>query len=78
MTRETKNLQKNFTMLSCREIVTSLQLFRFMANLEQSGNRIPDAYSAIQMISLIVTFFVTETGSRTKKSEIQLSHYCFK
>ena len=32
-------------MASYREIMTLLRFFRFMANVEQSGSRIPDARS---------------------------------
>ena len=38
-----KTPSKNLTITSCRKIMTSLSLFRFMSNLEQSGSRIPDA-----------------------------------
>ena len=33
---------KKLTMTSCQKIVTPLSFFRFLANLEQSGGRIPD------------------------------------
>ena len=33
---------KKLTVTSCRQIVTSLSFFKFMANLEQSGSWIPD------------------------------------
>ena len=69
--------QKIPTMKSCREIVTSLSFFGFLANLEQSGGRIPDTESAKVMFSVIVTFCLTKTKNRTKKSLTQLSHYCF-
>ena len=46
LTRETKKRQKNLTLTSCRKIVTSLSFFGFLANLEQSGGRIPDTESA--------------------------------
>ena len=36
--------QKNLAMTSCRQTVKSLSFLRFMANLEQSGSRIPDAW----------------------------------
>ena len=38
LTRETRQCQKkkNLTMALCRQIVTSLSFFLFMANLEQS------------------------------------------
>ena len=44
--KRTKQRQKNLTLTSCREIVTSLSFSRFLANLEQSGDRIPDTDSA--------------------------------
>ena len=50
-------------MTSCRKIVMSLSFFRFMVNLEHSGRLIPDAES-----SLRVTYYLTETENRTKKS----------
>ena len=37
-----KTTSKNFTMTSCRKIVTLLSLFQFMDNLEQSRSRIRD------------------------------------
>ena len=63
--------------MSCRKIVTSLSFFQFMANLEQSGSQIPDAESAKLMFSLIITFYLTKTENRTKKSLTQLSQCCF-
>ena len=33
--------------------------------------------SCLQSQSVIVTFCLTKTGNRTKKSLTQLSHYCF-
>ena len=48
-------------------------IFRFLPNLEQSGGRIPE--SAKVMFSVIVTFYLTKTENRTKKSRTQLSHY---
>ena len=62
---------------SCQKIVTSQSLFGFLANLEQSGGRIPDTESAKVMFSVIVTFCLTKTKNRTKKSLTELSHYCF-
>ena len=75
--KKNKTTSKNLTMTLCRPIVTSLSLFRFMANLEQSGSRIPDAYSVKLSFSLKVTFYLTKTESRTKKSLTELSQYCF-
>ena len=73
-----KTASKNFTMTPCHEIVTSLLLFQFMANFEQSGSWSPDAYSVNLIFLLIVTFYLTKTKNRTKKSLTQLPHYCFK
>ena len=42
-TSQEKQRQKNLTMTSYRKIVTSLPFFHFVANLEHSGSRIPDA-----------------------------------
>ena len=62
---------------SCRRIMASLSFFGFLANLEQSGGRIPDTESAEVMFSVIGTFCPTKTENRTKKSLTQLTHYCF-
>ena len=64
-------------MTSYQKIVTSLPFFRFFANLEQSGGQIPDTESAKAMFLVMITFCLTETENRTKKSLTQLSHYCF-
>ena len=64
-------------MASCRKIMTSLSFFGVLANLEQSGGRIPDTESARVMFSVIGTFSLTETENRTKTSLTQLSRYCF-
>ena len=52
-------------------------IFGFLANFEQSGDRIPDTESAKVMFSVTVTFCLTKTENRTKKSLTQLSQYCF-
>ena len=48
-----------------------------LENLEQSGGRILDTDSAKVMFLAIVTFCLTKTKNRTKKSLTQLSRYCF-
>ena len=63
--------------MSCRKIVTPLSFFGFLANLEQSGDRISDTESAEIMFSVTVTFCLTKTENRTKKPLTQLSHFCF-
>ena len=75
--KRNRTTQKKLTMMSCRNIVTSLPFFRFFANLEQSGGQIPDTESAKAMFLVMVIFCLTETENRTKKSPTQLSHYCF-
>ena len=62
---------KKLTMASCRQIVTSLSF------LEQSGSRIPEAWSVKFTFSLTVTFYLTQNENRTKKSLTQLPYYCF-
>ena len=54
-----------------------IAIFQFTANLEQSESRILDAQSVKLIFSLIGTFYLTKTQNRTKKSQTQLSHYCF-
>ena len=44
---------------------------------KKSGDRIPDTESEKVMFSVIVTFCLTKTENRTKKSQTQLSHYSF-
>ena len=44
-------------MASCWEIVTSLSFFQFMTNWEQSGSRIPNAYSVKLIFSLTAAFY---------------------
>ena len=57
--RNKRTSKKKLTMTSCREIVTSLSFFQFIANLEQSVPKLT--------FSLIVTFYLTQTKNRTKK-----------
>ena len=57
------------------EILMSLSTFQFTAKLEHFGSRIPDAYPKKLKFSLIVTFYLSKTENRTKKSFIQ--HYFF-
>ena len=73
--KRNKTTSKNVTMKSWWQIVTSLSFFGFLANLEQSGSWIPDAESVKLTFSLTVTFYVTKTENRTKKYQIQISHY---
>ena len=72
-----KTLSKNLTMTSYQQIATSLSFFQFMANSEKSRSRIPDAQSEKLTFSLKVTFYLTKTENRTKKSLTQFSHHCF-
>ena len=76
-TKEIKECQENLTTTPYRKIVTSLPFFQLTTNLKQSGSRIPDAYSVKFIFLLIVTFYLTETENRTKKSLTQLLQHCF-
>ena len=67
-----KQRQKSLAMTPCKKIVTPFSFFRCMANLEQSGGRIPDVESAKLMFSLIVPFYLTKIENRTKNSLTQL------
>ena len=77
LTREIKPRQKILAMTLCREIVTSLSFFGFLANLEQSRGRIPDTEHAKVMFSVIVTIFVLQKLKTELNSLTQLLHYCF-
>ena len=59
--------------MSCRKIVTSLTFFQLMANLEQSGSRIPDAHSVKLIFSLTLTFYLTKP--ETEQKNIQHSFH---
>ena len=68
---------KKFTMTPCRQILMSLPIFQFMANLEQSRSRNPDVWSVELTLPLTVNFYLTKTENITKNSQTQLSHSCF-
>ena len=76
--KKTRQRQKSLTMTSCRQIVTSLSFFQFMTNSKQSVGGNQDVWSVKLIFSLTVTFYLTKTENRTKKSLTQLSYYCFK
>ena len=75
--KRNKTTSKKFDDDVMSKNLTSLSFFQFMANLEQSESRIPDAETVKIMFFLIVTFDLTKTENRTKISLRQLSHYCF-
>ena len=75
--KRNKTTSKKMMVTSFQEHVTSLSFFGFLANLEQSRDRIPDTESAKVMFSVTVTFCRTKTENRTEKPLTQLSHYCF-
>ena len=76
--KRNKTTSKKLMMTSCQQTVTSFSFFEFMANLEPSRRRIPDAEFVKLTFPLQVTVSRTNTESRTKKSLAQISHYCFK
>ena len=49
-----------------------IAIFLFMSNMEGTGSRIPEAWSVKLAFSFRVTFYITKTENRTKKSLIQL------
>ena len=53
-------------MTSCWQIVTPLSFFQFMANLEQSGNQILNAWSIELTFSLSAAFYLTKTETELK------------
>ena len=64
--KETKS--KKFEDDFMSEIVTPLPFFQFTTNLEQSGSRIPGAYPVKLIFLLIVSFYLSKTENRIKKS----------
>ena len=48
--------------------MTPFLFFQFMANLEQSGSRVPDAQSVKLIFSLAGTFYLKKTENRTRNS----------
>ena len=64
--KKNKTTSENFDDDVMSVIVTSLSFFGFLANLEQSGDRIPDTESAKVMFSVIGTFCLTKTENRNK------------
>ena len=75
--KRNKTAPKKMVMTSCQQMMRSLSFFQFMANLEQSGSPIPVAQSVKLTFLLKVTFHLTKTENRAKKSLTQLSHCCF-
>ena len=53
--KRNKTTSKNLTFKPCWKILTPSSFFRFLANLEQSGDRRPDTEPAKVMFSVIVT-----------------------
>ena len=66
--KRNKTTSKKLTITSYQKIVTSLSFFRFMANLEKSAIRNPEAWSVKLLFLLTITFYLTKTENRTKKS----------
>ena len=75
--KRNKTTSKNLMMRRCQKIVTPLSFFQFMVNLVSSKGWSPDAQSVRLTFSIKVTLCFTKNENRTKKSLIQLSHYCF-
>ena len=50
--------------MSCQQIVASLFLFQFTANLQPSGSRLPDVWCKKLTFSLIVTFYIIKTKEK--------------
>ena len=74
--KKNNTTSKKLTMTSCRRIMTSSALFRFMGAMKQSGTEILSAWCMILKFLLINTFSLTKSDNGTKKSLTQLSYYC--
>ena len=53
-------MSKKLMITSFRQIVTSLSFSQFIANLERSGSHIPEAWSVMLILLLIITFYLTK------------------
>ena len=75
----TKLDKRNKTMSKKFDVVMSenCDVIVFSQNLEHSRGWVLDTESAKVMFSVTVTFCLTKTENRTKKSLTQRSHYCF-
>ena len=60
---------KNLTMASCQQVMMSLSFYQFMANLEQSGGWILDAWCIKLVFSLIVSFTLQKLKKELKNLE---------
>ena len=47
------------------EILTSMSVFQFAANLKRSGSRIPDAHPVKLKFLLVITCYLSKTENRT-------------
>ena len=61
-----KTHSKKLVMTSCRKIMRSLLFFRFIANLEQYGNRTANVYS-IKLIFILIEPFILQKLKRELK-----------
>ena len=73
---------RSVTKLDKRNTATSKKfdddvIFQFMVHLYPCGSPTPDAWSIKLPFSLTITFYLTKTERRTKKSLTQLSYYWF-
>ena len=64
--KRNKKKHKKMMMTSFQGLVTSLTFFQFTANLEQSGSRIPEAYSIKLLFSSTVTFYLKKMKTELK------------
>ena len=60
--KRNKTTSRQLDEASRQQILTLLLYFKFMANLEQSRSRIPEASSVKLTFSLTVTFYLTKTN----------------
>ena len=75
--KRNKTMPKNLMSL-CQKIVMPLPFFDLWSiYAPQSGKRISDAWYVKVTFSLVVTFHLTKTENRAKKSPTQLPQYSF-
>ena len=73
VTKQCQKIDNDILPLNCDVII----IFPIYGQFGAMGNRIMNAWTVQPTFSLIVTFYLTNTENRTKKSLTQLSQYCF-
>ena len=75
--KRNKTASKKFDDDVMSENCDVIVIFRSFGQFGAVRRPVPETESTKVMFSVKVTFWLTKTENRTKKSPTQLSHYCF-